>query len=102
LKLINLNTKPLGNFTKKYSEFVEDQLLKLVSLRRQKLWNIFETVREIFCRPVYSKNTACSGKGLTLEWRKKGGFFLVIKFLRTLRKLRRPIFDVSFFQSVKF
>jgi hypothetical protein len=62
---LQLNAKLLGTFIQKYSEFVEVQLLKLVSFGRQKLWNIFETVREIFRWPVYFKNTACSGKGLT-------------------------------------
>jgi hypothetical protein len=62
---LQLNAKLLGSFIPKFSEFEEVLLLILVPFRRQKKGNIFETVRGIFCRPVYSKNTGCSGKGLT-------------------------------------
>ncbi len=62
---LQLNTKLLGSSIPKFSEFEEVLLMKLVPFKRQKLWNIFETVGGIFCRPVYSKITGCSGKGLT-------------------------------------
>ncbi len=72
---LQLNAKRLGSFIQKYSEFMEVQLLKLISFRRQTNLNIFEIVRAIFRRPVYSKNTAYSGKGLTWKMGKIEGFF---------------------------